>query len=129
MSQQPKVTEFTIDRSKWGRGFWFWTASKLLNSETGKMCCLGFFGLACGLTPEQIKGESAPDRGLEKHRQAWRDREAASWLFNENGRSADCSDLMTYNDLLNYKSEAIREDDIARTFAKNGVTVTFIDGT
>jgi hypothetical protein len=128
-----KVTEFTIDRSKWCRGQGS-TISKLLNAETGKMCCLGFYACVIGFKPEEIAGIGSPDVGPPEFIKAWREKESANWLFKSDSsfgvsdeRSLACSDLMLDNDSTSYTSEAIREEDIARTFAQNGVIVKFVD--
>jgi hypothetical protein len=54
----------TIDRSKWRRGGGSEInhpdgPTRLLN-ERGKMCCLGFDALACGLPPEAIQDKGEP---------------------------------------------------------------------
>lgn len=48
------MISFTVKRSEWGRGINA-SESYLLNSETNKMCCLGFFGLqVCNLEKKDI---------------------------------------------------------------------------
>jgi hypothetical protein len=56
----------TIDRNKWDvypngvRADSRFDEGRLFNPETGLMCCLGFVGLTCGFTPEEMKGLSEP---------------------------------------------------------------------
>ena len=52
MTTKKTLTKLVIDRAKWGRG--------ALVREDGKMCCLGFMGLACGLTKEEMKLHGMP---------------------------------------------------------------------
>jgi len=47
-----KATEFTVVRSKWFRGNH--RGSMLLRPTDGRMCCMGFYALACGATEDQI---------------------------------------------------------------------------
>lgn len=49
----------TIDRSIWLRGEG--AMSSYLLSRDGKMCCLGFDALACGLTKGMIYDRRSPD--------------------------------------------------------------------
>lgn len=58
-----KITELVIDRSKWKRGSPCSQDTYLLD-EDGKMCCLGFYALACGADKESIRNKSEPD-GLD----------------------------------------------------------------
>lgn len=51
--------KLVIDRTRWQRGNPAGSSS-LLNHKTGKMCCLGFYALAEGLTKYQIKDMSSP---------------------------------------------------------------------
>ncbi len=50
------ITSFTVDRATWlhGEGS---NKSYLRRVEDGKMCCLGFMALACGLPEASILGE------------------------------------------------------------------------
>jgi len=50
--------KFTVERNKWLRGQGA-AQSDLLNSA-GKMCCLGFYSLACGLRYENILHVTSP---------------------------------------------------------------------
>ena len=135
--QQQKVTEFTIDRSKWLRGQGS-EKSRLLRPSDGKMCCLGFYALACGLKPEEIEERDTPKNAGAPYQNC----KQAAWLFHHcldplskvskvTECSGDCYDLMSANDDKaneNFTEEE-REKAIVSTFAANGVTVKFIDGT
>lgn len=64
-----KMQELVIKRSKWMRGLGEGSLLGRRGYESmmvGKMCCLGFHALSCGLSKEKIKGEVAPDYVLEK---------------------------------------------------------------
>jgi hypothetical protein len=106
-----------IDRKRWLRGEGAHD-SKLLRPSDGKMCCLGFYGLACGLSADQICGAGSPRTALGGLAMwpAWmRMAAAASHL------SDDAADLMEINDDVGDESR------IAAIFAKHGVTVRFVD--
>jgi hypothetical protein len=53
-----KATKFTIDRSKWACGPNGSTSvlGNLLRDDDGRMCCLGFYAIACGATEKEILG-------------------------------------------------------------------------
>lgn len=124
-----------IDRKTWLRGEGS-EDSRLLRGSDGKMCCLGFYGLACGLEPKEIKGMEAPfnlpEESLKK---------VSPWLLLRADRggarepSSACSTLMTTNDrevhvgnsFSDPFTEQDREESIKRTFALNGVEVEFIN--
>lgn len=48
-----------VKRSKWLRGETF--NSFLFRESDGKMCCLGFLGEACGLSPDDMKNRVTPN--------------------------------------------------------------------
>lgn len=98
--------------------------SKLLRPSDGKMCCLGSYLLACGVTKEQIEGRESPD-DIDSLP------ETAGWtvepapvirkLFSD-----DCERLMRVNDVRNV-DEKYREERVIELFAKQGITVEFIN--
>jgi hypothetical protein len=86
-----------IDRNLWLRGVGS-SLSKLLRSSDGKMCCLGFYGLACGLSSEDIRNQTIPGNVDYAHK-AWG--EQGEWLLDDdmhNRTSIDCTRLITIND-------------------------------
>lgn len=118
-----------IDRAKWLRGEGG-NLSRLLRPADGKMCCLGFLGLQCGYTPDQMLDQGEPNEMFEKV-----DREACAefnrwpkWLIavDEYGPANDraVTELIATND-DRVMPESDREAQIAAIFAKHGVTVTF----
>lgn len=137
--------KLVIDRSKWLRGEGS-ERSFLLRSTDGKMCCLGFFGLACGLTAERITDVGAPtDIPVEigsigcfgvasgspvSARREWmRNVPEAEALFDGERKynsSVICNKLMSTNDLNVSLSEAEREQKITALFAEMGVEVVFV---
>ena len=105
------------------------------------MCCLGFFGLACGLTAERITDVDAPtDIPVERigfglapigsARREWmRNVPEAEALFDGERKynsSVICNKLMSTNDLNVSLSEAEREQKITALFAEMGVEVVFV---
>jgi hypothetical protein len=128
--------KFTIDRSKWQRGP---GESRLLNSH-GKMCCLGFYGEACGVPTDDLFGLAYPSEVRRSSHLL------PTWLTDvtdideEYGPvervedSDDVAELICLNDAdptdeEDVSDEADRERRIAAIFAKHGVEVEFIDGT
>lgn len=116
-----------IERSKWlhGEGS---EESRLLRSEDGKMCCLGFFALSCNLTPDHISDEPTPN---EVGIRMW-DQNVADWLWDDASGleaasylSSDCQALMDINDSV-IITEDDREKQIATIFASRGVEVEFV---
>jgi hypothetical protein len=134
------VKSFVIDRLTWYRGHGS-SASKLLR-EDGKMCCVGIYGRALGVpdayllnlgTVSNSLGEKDPYGPVPPPA---RNLPWPEWTIKR--QHGDLSDLYTVNDyqlamggggkwegVIN--SEADREAVIAKLFAKNGVTVTFIN--
>lgn len=88
------------------------------------MCCLGFFGLTCGFTKEEIKEEGKP----------WKGRGWPKWLFNYKRApglpldypSSDSFALMESNDDTTLTKKE-REESIKEFFARNKVNVEFIN--
>lgn len=137
--------DLVIDRSKWMRGEE--KPGKLLRKSDGKMCCLGFFSLACGLKPDEIielgepqePFEHAPGRSHEDIPPAMAflinvGEEEPDW--DEDGEFAPTrrlqvsksgETLMGLNDDT-VIAESDREEQIAGVFAMHGVRVTFVDG-
>jgi len=59
------MRELVIKRSEWRRGAMLqdhdkWGSVALLN-DRGKMCCLGFDALACGVPIDAIRGFTSPE--------------------------------------------------------------------
>lgn len=50
--------KFVVDTKTWLQGEGHYR-SKLLRASDGKMCCLGFLALACGIPAENIKNKSS----------------------------------------------------------------------
>jgi hypothetical protein len=94
------------------------------------MCCLGFFGIACGFSEAILVGMQEPrevakfgnwpewmvieDDG-DPHDVVWKDSDAAGQLIEANDEASI--------------SDAEREQRISAIFAENGVEVEFVDGT
>ena len=102
------IKKLRIDRARWGK-------ERLLDSETGKMCCLGFMGIACGLSSKTITDKDMPSSlsgvAMSRYPKAFR-----------NGNSADIA--ATINDDRNI-SHALRESKLKKLFKENGIALTF----
>ncbi|SRR5258706_6565901 len=112
--------KLVIERSKWlhGEGH---SNSSLLRKRDGKMCCLGFYSLSCGLTQENIMEVPGPrDYTVIKYF----NKDETRWLLDHN----DANSLMDLNDgdpiLMDADS---REQAIINIFARHDVEVEFID--
>jgi hypothetical protein len=117
-----------IDRQKWLRGEGE-TKSSLLRGEDGKMCCLGFLGIECGIESERLQDVGAPEDiprdANESLLEIWKE---ASFLFVDNiYRSMASVQLMETNDDTSI-SDQERERRLSDIFSKHGVEVEFIDG-
>ncbi len=116
--------KFTIDRSKWIRGEG-WHNTCLYRPKDDKLCCLGFFSLACGLTKEDIANKKAP-----------RDIEDKLHLYPDWALEVDLYDQGTFlnyiidvnDELSKYISEEDREKELTNLFSNLGIEVEFIDG-
>jgi len=127
--------KFTVERSKWLRGIGS-EHSFLLRSTDGKMCCLGFLGLACGLDPERITNIDSPNgipvSSSETARKEWsKTVPEAEGLFREyvKDNSVVCEQLMETNDMETNDSvdESHREKALTKLFAEIGIEVKFVD--
>ena len=114
----------TIDRSKWLRGEGE-DKSYLLRATDGKMCCLGFLGLACGLTEDEIRDCDTPLDTRKYYKfpaGLLRQTEDGVWV-----NSIFSGLLMGFNDSEEY-SEEEREAELTQLFKLIGIELEFTDG-
>lgn len=119
-----------IDRAKWLRGEGS-EDSYLVRASDGKMCCLGFYGQACGLDIEAMRDVPSPAEVPDVIAMAWKE---GRWLFDDLYKftSASCSNLMEANDVVCSDFEEIeeverqREAEIVSLFAFHSVEVEFV---
>lgn len=123
--------KLVIERERWFRGQG--AAISCLLNEHGQMCCLGFFGVACGYGADAILDLADPENVVRGRLNLWPD-----WALVERderdlddeyiGRRAfnapDIHDLIVANDDA-MLPEPERESRIAEIFAKHGVEVEF----
>jgi hypothetical protein len=123
-----------IDRKRWLRGG---DDGQLLRPMDGKMCCLGFFALACGYRPTEIQRTGDPEETARECGEPEKPTRWPRWLlgFVESDRydgvlqprnSASCDELISAND-SSIIPDPDRETRIAAIFARHGVTVRFVD--
>ncbi len=129
--EKGKVVGFDISRKFWGTGD---EGGSLLDASNGKMCCLGFYSLACG----------APKRGIldASYLTSIEDtipttqRETTKWLNKRvnmkiGGQTTESFEgiLAHVNDCETgmYKSRSRKEARIKSVFKQNGITVNFVD--
>ena len=118
------VKSFTISRSKWLRGT---NDTCLLNAE-GKMCCLGFYALACFLQEKDIFERFTPEE-IYDVKQMWDSFLVCEHPANDGGglvNSKTCTHLMDTNDGLTSTDDE-KEKEIVALFKSQGVDVTFVD--
>jgi hypothetical protein len=111
------VRSFVIDRNVWARGE---KDNVLLDSTTGKMCCLGIYLKACGASDKRLKNVGSPSDAGDADT-------LPKWMVGEVfGFSAD--DAPTVRKLIRVndaKAPKDREGKIAKLFAEAGVKVRF----
>lgn len=106
------MKEFVIDRSKWLRGEGP-AESYLLRASDGRMCCLGIYLEACGVSPTDLRSKKSPTTCLVPKEHP---------VFE-----LDLPQLVTVNDSFGYE-DAERETVIAECFARREINVRFMDG-
>jgi len=116
------VKSFNIERKRWYRGRGG-DGSALLRDD-GQMCCLGFYALARGLTPDQIENVADPSEVAGDGLTRW-----PAWMMEDLDRrvqSAYTEALIDVNDDPGL-NERERESAIRKMFASNGVRVRFTE--
>ena len=119
------TTEFTIDRETWRRGDRGLGLTLLLNPEDNTKCCLGFYASSCGLADEDIEERAVPisiPTNIIPNEMHWL---LTSTDFHRD-HSEECGQLLAANDSGDIP-ETERESKIAEVFAKQGITVKFIN--
>ncbi len=106
--------KFTVWRDSWLRG-----APSYLHADSCR-CCLGFLGLACGLTDEQMDGRGEP----EEVTGPWPEAIVHS---SERDCTVLCQEIIWTND-DDEGDDAEREIELTELFHKAGIDVEFRDG-
>lgn len=126
--RQAAPFEFEISRRLWlaptpGNG----GPTVLHRAADGKMCCLGHYLHACGVSKATMTNYMSPS-------QIWQEvSETAQWLLDRRvpvspstvSDSAAGIQLIRLNDKIKW-SLAVREKRITQQFAKRGITVRFV---
>lgn len=130
MKKIKKTKLFIIDRKKWARGkenfrpnrfgrssnYLFNIKDSDSHYKSGSMCCLGFYGKACGNSIKSMADQPSPESLGNNY---------FPGLINKNGDdNRICTNLITINDSIAI-SESKRESRIKELFKKIGVTVKF----
>jgi hypothetical protein len=117
--------EFTIDRSKWGRGY-------LLGDDDGNetMCALGFLGKKLGIPKKELRNHSTPF-GLcnenEKNKKKLGELGLLKCLGDgEVTDSGIANQIMNTNDKLSIHNR-LREKRLRELFRKIDIKVNFIN--
>lgn len=115
------MRKLVIDRTKWLRGEGA-DESRLRRERDGKMCCLGFYSIACGFSEEQITGVHYPV-GLRNIEVPFP--EEMQWTLQNAPNLA--GKLAQINDFGQDEDENTREAKIIDRFAAVDVEVEFIN--
>lgn len=122
------MEKLVIERDKWFRGHGS-ECSMLLDSETQKMCCLGFLALQSGYESKDISDIKAPvDMNLQEVPD-----NIMSKLLEKAGseyklpikHTAVCYKLMRINDYTEI-SETEREEQLTKIFKSIDIEVQFV---
>lgn len=134
-----------IDRAKWLRGEGS-GESFLIRNTDGKMCCLGFLGLACEIPQEKLMGAKSPvsyyngsllDKTSRAPKEDWvRLNKEVEGIFgppctflgeasNRFDISEVCAAMMKVND-SNRMSDSVREETLRDLFRSTGIQVEFV---
>lgn len=114
------MKKLVIDRRLWYRANGATTS--LLLRRDGRMCCLGFYSLACGVPVDDIRGVDEPSSLIDAAT-GTKLPERMSWLRHQRTdmNSDDSIALQNIND------ETGDEEKIKELFAKHDEEVVFID--
>lgn len=114
-----EITELTVDKSIWLRGEGS-SSSALLRESDGKMCCLGVYLHACGVTKELLKSQLRPSDV---------NTEIPAWLLTKPGgkynRTSPLARALIQANDDHFYTQAQRERKIKKLFAQAGVKVIF----
>lgn len=122
-----EAKEFTVIRSKWtgrdsnilvdehGRRKIHW--SGLWNENTGDMCCLGFYGLACGYSKQNMAGRGMPCFGKKINTFFGG---VTAGETDGARKAADINDSVTL-------TQSEKEEQLIALFAEHGITLNFVD--
>lgn len=114
------MAKFTVDRTKWYRGQGY-TESRLLRGD-GMMCCIGFVGLQCGISPEALMGQDIIWRSVKDNTdpQPW-----PAWMTDQSKPvGADITAAYIINDDRDI-DDAAREKKLQGLFAEYGDEIVF----
>ena len=120
---------FVIDRKRWLRVKQDENteASVLFSSDSKKMCCLGFYSRACGVSINTLRGKATPEDIYENvlHEPTKKNYEKKiAILLDDSSDSFFSNSLMSAND--NYDtSDSEKEASIKKIFAEKKIKVTF----
>lgn len=117
------VKSFIVERGKWVRGGLGKGNSAMLN-RYGYMCCLGFYGAACGLSRSQLLNTEDPHEVANSA--GFKRSDVLLKSGNRNRKATE--DPMEINDTerCGY-SEEERERDLKAKFKSLGIAVRFVD--
>lgn len=111
-----------IDRCRWLRGEGM-DASYLLRENDLKMCCIGFYAVATGISDKELLGRKNPSEVKSWHpSQKW----LTEYPNSSDEELVDWDKLIKANDNVSLPEDQ-REVLIKEIFAKHSVQVEFIN--
>ena len=118
------VIAFNINRKKWGRGEnggWLLQYKYSQGKQVPRMCCLGLYARACGVSVNEIYLSAMPSKVGEKLP------EQMQWTVQKRNKGRDSKAALKLADI---NDDEMTEDEdkeaaIIKHFAKQGITVTF----
>lgn len=137
-----EMKELVVDRKRWYRGKGN-IRSRLLRPEDNQMCCLGFYGLSCGLKEENIIDVGFPSQvrtgqrhGVDKSHKPVPLPKEMHWLeetiskqIGEDSSVFEEEVERTIGEINDNEEidEETRERLLTEEFAKHNINVTFIN--
>lgn len=116
------MRKLTIERDKWARGNKRKKVFNALLNDDGTMCCLGFYSLACGLQPDEVKDMLLPSQVRHDN---WMPAEM-SWLTKQANPHRDMEHTLAGVNDSRTLDEELRESILKTEFALHGVEVEFV---
>ena len=124
------MKKLIIEEKKWARG----EESRLLDSEDGRMCCLGFAALACGFTEDEINSNGLPEdmmNELDEDNKETKGSWYSGLLMEDPSLRSKYKDTKLTSDLVSVNDDLFIDDETRKRrlkilFAKIGVEVEFV---
>lgn len=119
--------KLVIDRTKWARGGGEDEASFLLRTEDNKMCCLGFYCLAQGVSQSVIANVFSPGAVCVDDSDFFENLKKLVRIKTDGPHNNDiCNKMMEVNDVSSFGDD-VRETKLTKLFEKIDIDVEFVN--